>query len=292
MRALLTILVTIAAAAVVWLWFAGGAVPVPSARDADVPAAVASTATTSPAPDAVAWQRVQRSLDDIAARLSAIEERLASAAIAPVSKDAANGRVDAAPAVFFDPQQLRRALDEVEQQRLREKYAGVSDADLLAEVQRLQWKNNDPLAAGAALQLLLARDLDPARRGEALTQLGMLQRDRNDVDAAEHTLRGVVDEFGMNGDIGSQAAYQLAWTLGKRDPAAALSVADSLARQAGNANMRTRARWTAARFAESSGDVARARADYRALLVEVADRKELFDVVKDVRYRLELLDGR
>lgn len=292
MRALLTILVTVALAAGAWWWLAGGAIAV-------VPPAAAGPAASPPrapgasigsSPVRADWDRVQRSLDEIARRLTAIESRLDTLSSAAVSPGASSGRVDAAPAACIDPQQLRRALDEIDQQRLRERYGSMSDAELLAEVQRLQWKSSDVAAADAALQQLLGRNLDSRQRGEALTQLGTLQRQRNDVDAAERTLRGVVDQFGMGDTIGSQAAYQLAWTLGKRDPAAAIGVADALATQAGDAGMRTRARWTAARLAESSGDVARARGDYRALLAEVGGNKEFADVAKDIRYRLEQLD--
>jgi hypothetical protein len=96
----------------------------------------------------------------------------------------------------------------------------------------------------------------------------------------------------MRDKAGSWAAYQLAWTLRERDPSAALGVADALAQQAGDAGMRTRARWTAARLSEEVGDVARARADYEALLLVCGDGKEFADVAKDIRYRLERLNGR
>jgi hypothetical protein len=228
---------------------------------------------------------VQRSLAEVSQRLAAIEARLAASVAAP------SARVDAAPATFVDPQQLRRALDEIDAQRQREKFGSMSNQELLAEVGRLQWKDSDVAGADAALQQLLARDLEPQERAQALTQLGMLQRQRHDLDGAEHTLRAVVDEHGMRDKTGAWAGYQLAWTLAERNPVAALGVADAVAQQADSDGMRTRARWTAARMAEMSGDAVRARADYQAILAVVGDDKEFADVAKDIRYRLEQLGG-
>ncbi|MBL8728142.1 MAG: hypothetical protein JNM25_06910 [Planctomycetes bacterium] len=291
MRALVTILATVAMAAGVWFWFArDGATTVPPAGGA---ATATEAALSGPAPAAGAgseraqWDRVHRQLDLIAERLAALERRVAAAAVAAPEPP----RRDAAPTTVIDAAQLRRALDEIDAQRSQEKYAAMSDQELLAEVGRLQWKSVDLGEAEVALRQLLARDLDADQRANALTQLGMLQRQRKDVAGSERTLQAVVDDRGMRDKAGSWAAYQLAWTMRERDPSAALGVADALAQQAGDAGMRTRARWTAARLAEETGDVARARADYEALLGVCGDSKEFADVAKDIRFRLDRLNG-
>jgi hypothetical protein len=289
MRALLTVLLTVAAAVGAWVWISGGAVVVqpPAAGDADEAAGRGPAVPVGETAARGEWERVHRSLDRILQRLTALEARF-DAAPAPAGMPM---RADAAPTTVIDTQQLRRALDEIDQQRAHEKYASMGDKELLAEVGRLQWKGGDLVAADAALRQLLARDLGPDERATARTQLGMLQRQRHDLLGAERTLRAVVDERGMRDKAGGQAAYQLAWTLRERDPAAALGVADALAQQADEVGTRTRARWTAARLAEELGDVARARADYQALLATCGDSKELADVAKDARYRLDRLNG-
>ncbi len=290
MRALLTILLTIAVAAGVWFWISGSTLTVqpPIAREpgpATVAAASGPGGSATPRADREDWDRVHRSLDRIVERLSALEARLATAA--PNATEPL--RVAAERATVIDTQQLRRSLDEIEAQRTHEKFAAMSNQELLAEVARLQFKGNDLPAAEVALRQLLARDLDADERANAQTQLGMLQRQRNDLHGSEQTLQGVVDARGMRDKTGAWAAYQLAWTMRERDPRAALGVADALAQQAGDEGMRTRARWAAARFCEEVGDVARARADYAALLAVCGDSKEYADVAKDIRYRLEQL---
>jgi tetratricopeptide (TPR) repeat protein len=240
----------------------------------------------APSTEEAHWDRVHQQLDLLAQRLAVLEQRLAAA---PASVPL---RTEVAPTTVIDTAQLRRSLDEIAAQRAHERYAAMDDQELLAEVGRLQWKGADLAEAEVALRQLLARDLDADQRANALTQLGMLQRQRKDMPGSERTLQAVVDERGMRDKAGSWAAYQLAWTLRERDPSAALGVADALAQQAGDAGMRTRARWTAARLSEEVGDVARARADYEALLLVCGDGKEFADVAKDIRYRLERLNGR
>ena len=288
MKPLVTILLAVAAAAGVSAWIASGG---PSVPVAPVGAAPPGDGAAAPASPAVAtagepgWQRLERAIERLGERITALEQRLAQAETGPLRVEAA------APTATIDVEQLRRALDQVEAQRQHERFAAFGDAELLHEVQTLL--NGKGLAAAdAALRELMARELDGDTRDHASIQLGLLQRQRGEHEAAARTLQAVVDARGMRDKAGAWAGYQLAWTLRERDPAGARHVAERLSTEAADAGTRFRARWTAARFSEELGDVARARADYGALLAELGDGKEFADVVKDVRWRLSQLDGR
>ncbi|MBX3464779.1 MAG: hypothetical protein KF830_16545 [Planctomycetes bacterium] len=274
--------IAIAAALAGWTLGRGAFVPEPLPAVAD-PAPTASTPVVASA-DAP-WLRLAMAVDQLAARVDALEGRSATAA-PPTRVEAPTA------AAAIDLPQLRLALEAIEAERLRERFAALADDELLAEVQRLAQENKDPAAADEALRHLLARPLDAERRLRATTQLGLLQRQRGDTLGAERTLRAVVDEAGMAAKTGAWAAYQLAWTLAERDPGAALGVADALAREAPDDGTRTRARWTTARLLEQTGDLVRARAAYEQLVAQCGDRKELWDVAKDARHRLEQIDRR
>lgn len=288
MKPLVTILLAVVAAAGVSAWIASGGPSVPVAPvgettaggDAGAPAGLAVATAGEPG-----WQRLERAIERLGERIAALEQRLAQTGTAPQ-------RVDAAPpTATIDVEQLRRALDQVEAQRLHERFAAFGDAELLREVQTLL-NEKDLATADAALRELTARQLDGDTRDHAAIQLGLLQRQRGEHEAAARTLQAVVDARGMRDKAGAWAGYQLAWTLRERDPAGARHVAERLSTEAADAGTRFRARWTAARCSEELGDVARARADYGALLAELGDGKEFADVVKDVRWRLAQLDGR
>lgn len=288
MKPLVTILLAVVAAAAVSAWIASGGTSVPAApvgeatADGDTGAAAGPPVATAGEPG---WRRLERAIERLGERIAALEQRLAQTGTGPL-------RVDAAPATAtIDVEQLRRALDQVAAQRQHERFAAFGDAELLHEVQTLL-NGKDLAAADAALRELTARELDGDTRDHASIQLGLLQRQRGEHEAAARTLQAVVDARGMRDKAGAWAGYQLAWTLRERDPAGARHVAERLSTEAADAGTRVRARWTAARFSEELGDVARARADYGTLLAELGDGKEFADVVKDVRWRLSQLDGR
>ena len=163
---------------------------------------------------------------------------------------------------------------------------------MFVESRRLQYEAKDPAAAERVLRRLLARDLDPTQRAVALTEMGIMQRNRGDQAASEKTLGDIVRERGMTDQVGAGAAYQLIWTTWSRDRRDALGVADALARDASDEGTRLYARWAAAMLAAELGDTVRARADYRALVADCGDREAFQGIVKDVRSRLDRLDGR
>ncbi|MBL9076988.1 MAG: hypothetical protein JNL08_05765 [Planctomycetes bacterium] len=285
MKELVTILTAVAAAAGVSVWLTSGAMATPVQLPVEggvVPSAAAAPAAATPAD----WQQVTQALDRLTERIGALEQKLAAGTGAPL-------RMDAAPAApTLDVAWLRQALDEVEAQRTRDRLAAMSDDELRREAQRRQKTGEDLGAAEAALRHLLERSLTPEVRDDVRVQLGVLQRQRGAMAAAESTLREVVDARGMQDATGAWAGYQLAWTLRERDAAAARSVADALALQAADSGLRLRARWTSARCSEDLGDAVRAASDYEQLLAQCADDKELVDVAKDVRWRLEQLRQR
>lgn len=127
----------------------------------------------------------------------------------------------------------------------------------------------------------------------ALTELGILQREGGDIEASISTLQGVVEAEGLGTEVGAEASYHLIWSTWRQDRNAALRLADSVARDAlGSETVRMHARWSAAMLAEEIGDFVRARTDYASILRDCADRQQYQGVVRDVRMRVEGLDGR
>lgn len=264
-------------------WFAartGGdpppASPAPGARDGG-PAA--------PQPSAAPLQvrsegstDVARRLDELAAKLDAL-----TAAVQALH----GGREPAATAAAIDENALAEALTRAQALREQQRIAQMSDAELLAEARRLGQKGGDPAAASALLEQLLARDLLPAQRIDAMVQLGMVQRDR-DPKQSMATLQSAIDLAGADTPAGVSASLQLGWSaLLQGDHARTFAVADEVLRSPGlSAKLRPTARWQVALAAIDLGDLNRARSELATLRSEAAGSPEVAKITADIEQRL------
>jgi hypothetical protein len=183
---------------------------------------------------------------------------------------------------------LERTLDRLEEKRLE----GYSNKDLRAQAQRLMNKDRDLVGARRLLEHLLARDLEPLERVEVLTDRGAAERGLGDHAASERTLREAMHLGGTDTEQGVAAGYHLVWTLSRAEqPGQALRLADDLLAARGlSSTMRPWMRWAGARLALQTGDTARARADYRALLDDVEGNAAYEQIAKDAMTNLAALE--
>jgi hypothetical protein len=268
-------------------WFLGRAAtsPPPTAPD-DAPApAAAAPAGNAPAnapaimsaSDGEAFAALRDRLAALEAKIDQLPERLLVRT--PIDRGAPAG---------VDGEMLVRAFEEANARRARQKLEGMSDAELLHEGRSLARDARDPTAARRALELLLSRNLTPETRCEALTELGIVDRNAGELAASAASLRKAVDLLGADSAGGAWAAFQLMWTVrGQNKPAEALVHAESVA-AATNANesLRLHGRWHAAQLAEELGNVGRARAEYAAIARDFAGRSEYSVIVDDCKRRL------
>jgi tetratricopeptide (TPR) repeat protein len=249
---------------------------------ADAPAGRddASTGTAS-APAATAALPEDRG--EVARRLDTLEAKIdaLAATVRP------NGDRVPVPDQTIDEHVLARSLLRAQELREQQRIAAMSDTELLEEARRLGQKGNDPAAAAALLQQLLARNLQPAQRVDAMTQLGMAQREQ---DAAQSiaTLQSAIALAGADSPAGAWASFQLLWSARRQgDHAMAIGAAEAALRSPGlNAKLRPTARWALASAAIDGGDVNRARIELQSLRNEGSGNPEVAKIVTELEQRL------
>ncbi|MBL8747762.1 MAG: hypothetical protein JNK78_01275 [Planctomycetes bacterium] len=262
-------------------WWLGGASPpsvAPSeSAAAPAPAPLVATTTTDLAP-------VLGRLDAMDRRLGRIEDRLDGFAATPV-RTPVSGPAPSGP-IAVDVDALQRALEGVEQKKRDAK----SDDELLRGA-RVAAKTGDVADGIAQLQALLQRPLTPDRRAEAMLELGMLQRQlgtRESLAESARTLQQLVDANGMESKVGRGAAYQLVWTCADmKDAARGIALAQAYSQSpSATPYQRVEGRWATAILMQGSGDAARARQEFEALLRDMGDQAEFAKLATDIRQRL------
>ena len=160
---------------------------------------------------------------------------------------------------------IARAIAHLEVERRRQQLDALTDAQLLAEAQRLL--KSDPVEARRVLRVALERSLEQEPLTRAMTQLGLLARAAGDPDEAERVLHNA-SIAGAVTDTGTWASYELAMTVSDRgDHERALAIAEPVPQTPGISEWnRLHALWTIATIEERSGDVDSAKAAYRSII--------------------------
>jgi tetratricopeptide (TPR) repeat protein len=180
-----------------------------------------------------------------------------------------------------------QAIDRAREKQERARLDAMPPAELKASARALLYEQKDAAAARRMLEALLERPLANPERGEALTELGIVHRAAQNLPASEQALQRAIDLTGIDSATGAEAAFQLAWTV-FQDHGRALALFDSSARSQGAPEgLRLCARWNAAKLAQSSGDTARARADFTSLLRDCSDNEAYGYILEDVQARLK-----
>ncbi len=263
------------------VWWFGGSPPSPLVPPESAASPEPASNVASPPTDIAP---VLARLDAMDRRLGRIEDRLDGFAAAP-ARIAATGASPSGP-VAVDVDALQRALEGVEQKKRDAK----SDDELLRGA-RVAAKTGDVADGITQLQALLQRPLSPERRAEALLELGMLQRQlgtRESLVESARTLQQLVDANGMDSKVGRGAAYQLVWTCADmKDAARGIALAQAYSQSPGaTPYQRVEGRWATAILMQGSGDAARARQEFEALLRDVGDQAEFAKLATDIRQRL------
>lgn len=196
-------------------------------------------------------------------------------------------RVDASEAA------LERIMERWEARKEERKYAGLDDKALRAEVSRLLYQEKNAVAARAALETLLKRDLDEGQRVDAMTELGGVHRSLQDFERSADILRDARRLAGADSAKGAQAGYQLVWTLATaKEPAEALLEADRVLASKGlTEQLRPWARWAAAKMADQSGNHGRALSDWQQLLQDFEGKPQFKTIVEEAALRIAELGG-
>jgi hypothetical protein len=150
----------------------------------------------------------------------------------------------------------------------------------------------DPVRACELMELVVARpDLPADRRIAAETGLAAYQRAACNFDAAERTLRAVIDRVGLTSVDGHDIGQQLVNTLAEaKRPREALQLAETLLQHAGGSpDQLPYARQVVAEMAAQTGDVNRARSEFTALLRDYAGEARLANARDNWRSRLRSL---
>jgi len=221
-----------------------------------------------------------------------------AAASRPASTEASEGQgdADARPdLVRVDASEaaLERIMQRWEARKEERKYAGLDDKALRAEATRLLYQEKNAVAARAALQTLLKRDLDEEQRVNAMTELGGVHRSLQDFERSAEVLRDARRLAGADSAQGAQAGYQLVWTLATaKEPAEALVEADRVLESKGLSDqLRPWARWAAAKMADQSGNHGRALADWQQLLEDFQGKPRFKTIVEEAALRIAELGG-
>jgi hypothetical protein len=146
--------------------------------------------------------------------------------------------------------------------------------DAVRALSTTQWSTQDEQTAGlartiAACELLLARKIDAPRRAEVMTMKGVAYRSMGDFVRAEAIMREARSLVGPTSEEGVGAAMQLAFNRSfQHDCQGAAKRFLAIADLPGlSASYRAQCRYRAANFF-TYGDVARARAEYKAVVDE------------------------
>lgn len=256
-----------------------GAMP-PAVVGADATRDKPATETRSPAPPRPA---ATEDLGNIARRLEALEGKIDALTAAVQSS---GDRVPVQNA-SIDENALATAIERAETRREQQRIEAMSDSELLAEASRLGHKGEDPATAARLLEQLLARSLQPAQRVEAMTQLGMAQREADPAKSIA-TLQSAVALAGADSQAGAWASFQLIWSAQRQgDHALALGAAEAALRSPGlHAKMRPNARWALASAAIEVGDLNRARSELQSLREAHGSDPELAKITADLERRL------
>lgn len=255
--------------------------PVAEPRTVGPGASPAARSATDAAP--VDLARIEGQLAKLTFAVTALEQRFDGA----VERMPARAQVDGPAA--FDGDAMVRAIDKARERQERARLDALPAAELRAMARALLYDKKDSAGARQMLETLLERPLDNLERGAVLTDLGIVQRDAQNLPASEKALLGAIDLLGIDSSDGAWAAFQLAWTAhGRKDDVRALAVFDSVARSAGvGEGLRFEARWNAAKLALAAGDAGRARADFESLLRECGSKESYGHIVKDIQARLK-----
>jgi hypothetical protein len=227
--------------------------------------------------DGVDLAAVHTKLDAMHASLRALDAKVDAALVA---------RTAAAASTAIDPNMLRQALMEAEAGVRRAKFDAMQPRDVLRAAGELTNARKDLGTAQEMLQALLERPLQPEERQEALVQLGIVTRERDDVEGSRRTFEQAVTLAGGAGTArGAEATYQLAWTHHRaNDVASALRCFDqaATAAQAGRGT-RIYSRWFAARMrAEAGQDL---RTEFEALLRDIGEETAFQHIANEVKTR-------
>jgi len=217
----------------------------------------------------------------------------APGAAAPAS-EGSSAQGDAAALAVSD-EALERVVERLEKKKQDQRFARMSDEQMIAEARRLRDRERDLNGAREVLEHLLTRDLDGEERARALMDLGAVHRGTGEYERSESRLREAMRLAGEDSEVGVQAGYQLIWTYSQaKEPARGLAMADHLLQAAPTSptsrGMRPWIRWAAARMALDSGDKARARTEFRALLEDFKDSKQHAQIKADATRILKELE--
>ena len=248
---------------------------------------------------------------EVLARLDGIERRLdalgraVNAAPVPLSVGPAlEGRAppsagdDAPPAATPDQplavsdDALERVVERLEKKKQEQRFAKMSTEQMLVEARRLRDRQRDMNGAREVLEHLWTRDLENEERAKALLDLGAVHRGTQEYEQSEKRLREAMRVAGEDSETGVQAGYHLIWTFSRaKQPERGLAMADHLLKSRGTTEQfRPWVRWAAARMAMDSGDKARARNDYRALLEDFKGEAAFKQIVVDATRNLKELE--
>jgi hypothetical protein len=195
-------------------------------------------------------------------------------------------------ALAVSDEALERVVDRLEKKKREQRFSKMSDQQMLAEARRLRDRERNMHAAGETLEHLLTRELDDDDRARALLELGAVHRGALDFEKSEQRLREAMRVAGEDSETGVQAGYHLIWTYSRaKNPARGLAMADHLLQSPGATKaFRPWIRWAAARMALASGDKARARSDYRALMRDLKDKQAYKQILTDAARNLKDLE--
>ncbi len=218
---------------------------------------------------APASQRDPR-IEEVLARLERIESQLVDRR-APTDV-AASGAVaaDIVPAKLARPDSANDGGES--ETPKRDLYPKLSNDELRIAAKAHQ---KDLKQAARTLKMwnaLLARDLSPEARAEALVERGTVLGKIGELDAGSKSMREAIDTAGIESEQGQNASFRLGWVLHYQGrPAEAIDAAQAVINQPGATKiMRVSSRWAVAIFANES-DPPRARRELQTLLAEIAD---------------------
>jgi tetratricopeptide (TPR) repeat protein len=241
---------------------------------------------------------IERRLDALGKAVNAAPVRLSEGpALEGRAPPSAGDDAPVAPATSDQPlavsdDALERVVERLEKKKQEQRFAKMSTEQMLAEARRLRDRQRDMNGAREVLEHLLTRDLENEERAKALLDLGAVHRGTQEYEQSERRLREAMRVAGDDSETGVQAGYQLIWTFSRaKQPERGLAMADHLLKSRGTTEQfRPWMRWAAARMAMDSGDKARARTDYRALLEDFKGKAAYKAILSDAARSLKELE--